>query len=89
MNRNIVSSLVENLFWILPLIFIITLWEFIIPVFIVLVISYILYTILDPLVCFIERLIGIRILSILIVLLMLIAPLYVGGTYIYSAINNN
>ena len=89
MNRNIVSSLVENLFWILPLIFIITLWEFIIPVFIVLVISYILYTILDPLVCFIERLIGIRILSILIVLLMLIAPLYVGGTYVYSAINNN
>tara|TARA_B100000131_G_C18112661_1_gene610180 strand:+ start:632 stop:1798 length:1167 start_codon:yes stop_codon:yes gene_type:complete len=89
MNRNIVSSLVENLFWILPLIFIITLWEFIIPVFIVLVISYILYAILDPLVCFIERLIGIRILSILIVLLMLIAPLYVGGTYVYSAINNN
>ena len=89
MNRNIVSSLVENLFWILPLIFIITLWEFIIPVFIVLVISYILYTILDPLVCFIERLIGIRILSILIVLLMLIAPLYIGGTYVYGAINNN
>ena len=89
MSRNIVSSLVENLFWILPIVIIITLWEFIIPVFIVLVISYILYTILDPLVCFIERLIGIRILSILIVLLMLIAPLYVGGTYVYSVINNN
>ena len=89
MNRNIVSSLVENLFWLLPLVFIITLWEFIIPVFIVLVISYILYTILDPLVCFIERLIGIRILSILIVLSMLIAPLYVGGTYVYNTINNN
>ena len=89
MNRNIVSSLVENLFWILPLIIIISLWEFILPVFIVLVISYILYTILDPFVCFIERLIGIRILSILIVLSILAAPIYIGGNYLYQTINNN
>ena len=68
MNRNIVSGFVENLFWILPLIAIVGLWNYILPIFVVLVISYILYIILDPLVCFIERLIGLRILSIMIVL---------------------
>ena len=89
MNRSIVSSLVENLFWILPLILMISLWEFILPVFIVLVISYILYIILDPIVCFIERLIGIRIVSILLVLSILIAPIYIGGTYLYKTISGN
>jgi len=89
MNRNIVSSLVENLFWILPLLVIITLWEYILPIFIVLVISYILYIILDPLVCFVERLIGLRIVSILIILSVLALPIYIGGGYLYEAISDN
>ncbi len=89
MNRNIVSSLVENLFWLLPLVAIISLWNFILPIFIVLVISYILYIILDPLVCFIERLIGVRIISILIVLSIIAVPMYIGGNYLYQTIGNN
>ena len=89
MNRNIVSGFVENLFWILPLIAIVGLWNYILPIFVVLVISYILYIILDPLVCFIERLIGLRILSIMIVLSTIAFPLYLGGNYLYSTVTNN
>ena len=89
MNRNIVSGFVENLFWILPLIAIVGLWNYILPIFVVLVISYILYIILDPLVCFIERLIGLRILSIMIVLSTIAFPLYLGGNYLYSTFTNN
>ena len=89
MNRNIVSSFVENLFWILPLIAIVSLWNYILPIFIVLVISYILYIILDPLVCFIERLIGVRIISIIIVLSTISFPLYIGGNYLYDTFSSN
>ena len=89
MNRNIVSSFVENLFWILPLIAIVSLWNYILPIFVVLVISYILYIILDPLVCFIERLIGLRIISIIIVLSTISFPLYIGGNYLYDTFSSN
>jgi len=89
MNRNIVSGFVENLFWILPLIAIVSLWNYILPIFVVLVISYILYIILDPLVCFIERLIGLRIISIIIVLSTISFPLYIGGNYLYSTFSSN
>ena len=77
-NRNIVSSLVENLFWLLPLIIIFFVLDYIYPIFLILVIGYIGYIILDPIVCRIERIIRIRILSILIVFGMLITPIYFG-----------
>ena len=77
-NRNIVSSLVENLFWLLPLIIVFFLLDYIYPIFLILIIGYIGYIILDPIVCRIERIIRIRALSVLIVLGMLITPIYFG-----------
>ena len=77
-NRNIVSSLVENLFWLLPLVIIFFLLDYIYPIFLILIIGYIGYIILDPIVCRIERIIRIRALSVLIVLGMLITPIYFG-----------
>ena len=77
-NRNIVSSLVENLFWLLPLIIVFFVLDYIYPIFLILIIGYIGYIILDPIVCRIERIIRIRALSVLIVLGMLITPIYFG-----------
>jgi len=77
-NRNIVSSLVENLFWLLPLIIIFFVVDYIYPIFLILVIGYIGYIILDPIVCRIERFIRTRALSVIIVLAMLITPIYFG-----------
>ena len=77
-NRNIVSSLVENLFWLLPLTIIFFVLDYIYPIFLILVIGYIGYIILDPIVCKIERIIRTRALSVLIVLAMLITPIYFG-----------
>ena len=82
MSKNIISSLVENLFWLLPFLMIFILWDFVYPIFIVLIISSIGYIILEPLVCRIERLIRIRILSILIVLSAVITPIYIGISYL-------
>ena len=77
-NRNIVSSLVENLFWLLPLIIVFFVLDYIYPIFLILIIGYIGYIILDPIVCRIERIIRVRALSVLIVLGMLITPIYFG-----------
>ena len=77
-NRNIVSSLVENLFWLLPLTIIFFVLDYIYPIFLILVIGYIGYIILDPIVCRIERMIRTRALAVLIVLAMLITPIYFG-----------
>tara|TARA_Y100000996_G_scaffold413953_1_gene403518 strand:+ start:1246 stop:2373 length:1128 start_codon:yes stop_codon:yes gene_type:complete len=77
-NRNIVSSLVENLFWLLPLTIIFFVLDYIYPIFLILVIGYIGYIILDPIVCRIERIIRTRALAVLIVLAMLITPIYFG-----------
>ncbi|MAX09371.1 MAG: hypothetical protein CMG13_00715 [Candidatus Marinimicrobia bacterium] len=77
-NRNIVSSLVENLFWLLPLTIIFFVLDYIYPIFLILVIGYIGYIILDPIVCKIERIIRTRALAVLIVLAMLITPIYFG-----------
>ena len=82
MNKNIVSSVVENLFWFLPFIMIFILWEFVYPVFIMLIISCIGYIILSPLTSRLERIIRIRILSILIVLAGVITPIYFGISYL-------
>ena len=82
MNKNIVSSVVENLFWFLPFIMIFMLWEFVYPVFIMLIISCIGYIILSPLTSRLERIIRIRILSILIVLAGVITPIYFGISYL-------
>ena len=82
MNKNIVSSVVENLFWFLPFIMIFILWEFVYPVFIMLIISSIGYIILSPLTSRLERIIRIRILSILIVLTGVITPIYFGISYL-------
>ena len=77
-NRNIVSSLVENLFWLLPLTIVFFVLDYIYPIFLILVIGYIGYIILDPIVCRIERMIRTRALAVLIVLAMLITPIYFG-----------
>ena len=77
-RRSLISSLVENLFWLLPLIIILSLWEYIYPIFLVLVIGYIGYIILDPIVCRIERIIRIRFLSVLVVLGIFVTPIYYG-----------
>ena len=82
MNKNIVSSLVENLFWLLPFIMIFVLWEFVYPVFIMLIISSIGYIVLSPLTLRLERVVRIRILSILIVLAGVITPIYFGISYL-------
>ena len=82
MNKNIVSSLVENLFWLLPFIMIFILWEFVYPVFIMLIISSIGYIVLSPLTLRLERVVRIRILSILIVLAGVITPIYFGISYL-------
>ena len=82
MNKNIVSSVVENLFWFLPFIMIFMLWEFVYPVFIMLIISCIGYIVLSPLTSRLERIIRIRILSILIVLAGVITPIYFGISYL-------
>ena len=84
MNRNIVSSLVENLFWLLPFVMIFILWDFVYPIFIILIISCIGYIVLSPLTSRLERLIRIRILSILIVLAAVITPIYFGISYLTS-----
>ena len=53
------------------------LWDYVYPVLMVLIIAYIFYAILDPLVCRIERLIGMRILAILIILASIITPIFI------------
>ena len=88
MNRNIVSSLVENLFWLLPFVMIFILWDFVYPIFIILIISCIGYIVLSPLTSRLERLIRIRILSILIVLAAVITPIYFGISYLTNIATN-
>ena len=77
-KRNFISGLIENLFWLLPLVVIFFLIDYIYTIFIILTIGYIIYIILDPLVCRLERIIRIRLLSVLIVISIFIAPIYYG-----------
>ena len=86
-RRSLISSLVENLFWLLPLIIILFLWEYIYPIFLILVIGYIGYIILDPIVCRIERIIRIRFLSVLLVLGIFITPIYYGISSLVSILS--
>ena len=86
-NRNIISSLVENLFWLLPLVIIFILLDYIYPIFLILIIGYIGYIILDPIVCRIERIIRTRALSVLLVLAMLITPIYYGISSLVSMLS--
>ena len=87
MNRSTASSIIENLFWALPLIIVFMLWDYVYPVFMILIIAYIFYAILDPLVCRLERLIGIRILAILIILASIITPIYYGISQLASIVS--
>ena len=63
------------------------LWDYVYPVFMILIIAYIFYAILDPLVCRLERLIGIRILAILIILASIITPIYYGISQLASIVS--
>ena len=87
-KRNFISSLVENLFWLLPLVIIFTLIDYIYSIFLVLTIGYIIYLILDPIVCRLERIIQIRSLSVLIVLSIFITPIYFGISSLVNLISN-
>jgi len=87
-KRNFISSLVENLFWLLPLVIIFTLIDYIYSIFLVLTIGYIIYLILDPIVCRLERIIRIRSLSVLIVLSIFITPIYFGISSLVNLISN-
>ena len=86
-NRNIISSFVENLFWLLPLVIVFILFDYIYPIFLILIIGYIGYIILDPIVCRIERFIRIRSLSVLLVLAMFITPIYFGISSLVSMLS--
>ena len=77
-KRNFISSLIENLFWLLPLVIVFILIEYIYSIFLILTIGYIIYLILDPLVCRLERIIRIRSLSVLIIISIFITPIYYG-----------
>ena len=87
-KRNFISSLVENLFWLLPLVIIFTLIDYIYSIFLVLTIGYIIYLILDPIVCRLERIIQIRSLAVLIVLSIFITPIYFGISSLVNLISN-
>ena len=87
-KRNFISSLVENLFWLLPLVIIFTLIDYIYSIFLVLTIGYIIYLILDPIVCRLERIIRIRSLAVLIVLSIFITPIYFGISSLVNLISN-
>jgi len=87
-RRNFISSLVENLFWLLPLVVIFFLIDYIYSIFLILTIGYIIYLILDPLVCRLERIIRVRALSVLIVVSIFIAPIYYGVSSVVYLISS-
>ena len=87
-QRNHVSSLVENLFWLLPLVLILIVFNYIYAILLILTIGYIIYLILDPLVCRLERIIRIRFFSVLIVFSIFIAPIYYGISSLVNLISN-
>ena len=86
-NRNSIGSLVQNLFWLLPLVISFILWDYIYPILIILIIGYIGYIILDPIVCRVERVIRMRALSIIIVLGLFITPIYYGFSSLISLLS--
>ena len=87
-ERNYISGLIENLFWLLPLIIILALFDYIYTILLILTIGYIIYLILDPLVCRLERVIRIRFFSVLIVFSIFIAPIYYGISSLVTLISN-
>ena len=87
-NRNFISGLVENLFWLLPLLIIFILLDYLYAIFFIITIGYIFYLLLDPLVCRLERIIRIRFLSVFIVISIFIAPIYFGFSSLAYLISN-
>ena len=87
-QRNYISGLIENLFWLLPLVIILALFDYIYTILLILTIGYIIYLILDPLVCRLERVIRIRFFSVLIVFSIFIAPIYYGISSLVTLISN-
>ena len=87
-NRNFISGLVENLFWLLPLLIIFILLDYLYAIFLIITIGYIFYLLLDPLVCRLERIIRIRFLSVFIVISIFIAPIYFGFSSLAHLISN-
>ena len=87
-QRNFISSLIENLFWLLPLVITLALFNYIYTILLILTIGYIIYLILDPLVCRLERIIRIRFFSVLIIFSIFIAPIYYGISSLVSLISN-
>ena len=87
-QRNFISSLIENLYWLLPLVLILVVFNYIYAILLILTIGYIIYLILDPLVCRLERIIRIRFFSVLIVFSIFIAPIYYGISSLVNLISN-
>ena len=77
MNNSPLSFIIRNLFWIVPLALILSLWDYTFPILFKIVLAFLIMIILNPIVNKIERLLHNRLLSIGIVFTLLVIGLII------------